>query len=853
MTQKIRIEDYKAPEFTTEAVNLYFDIQDGYTEVTTNFVAQKLGQSDQMFLHGENLELVSVKIDNDLVDSSLVKVSSEGLTLTVAQDNSKIEIINKIYPDKNTALEGLYRSDKILCTQNEPEGFRKITYFFDRSDVLCQYTTTISGDKEKYPYLLANGNMVASRDLPGGRHEVTWEDPFNKATYLFALVAGDLAKVTDTFTTASGRNVSLEFFVDHGNEDKCDFAIQSLKNAMKWDEETFDLEYDLDIYMVVAVDSFNMGAMENKGLNIFNSSAVLANYKMATDDNFKRIESIVGHEYFHNWTGNRVTLRNWFELTLKEGLTVFRDQEFSADMQDPVVQRIQDVTDLRNSQFIEDEGPMSHPIKPKEYEEINNFYTATVYNKGAEVIRMIQTIIGEQNFKKGMKLYFERFDGKAVTTEDFVQSMQDASGVDLTLFRNWYDEAGTPKVIIDTKYNADNKSFTINFKQETRNKVLHIPLKMGLILGDQNMQLSHSKVVNDIFHLTKKEDEIIFENLDQEPILSVNRFFSSPVIIQYKQSLKDYQSLATYDEDLFNRAEAFKNLIKNNIWDIYNGSTKLCDKVIAVIGHNLKQRPSHDYLAEFLKVPTETELNQELEVSAFHKVHEAREKYIHLLVSYFEDDFFKLISELEDQSHLFKLDTQSMGARALKNTLLTYMARVNSEKNLSLILAKLKTATNMTDELAALMCLGHFDHDKAQKARLDFGDKWQKETLVIDKWFSAIALATKGDTLKNVQAMEKHPLFEFKNPNKFRSLIGAFTLNLVHFHRLDGLSYQYVADKIIEVDKINPQVAARVLTSFSGVKKLPTELKEKMLLELKRIKANAKSKDVTEIAGKYLG
>lgn len=852
MTQKIRIEDYKTPEFVTEAVAFSFQIFEDHTLVSSNFTIIKKGNSDQVFLHGENLEFISLKVDNELVPKDEINLDDSGLSFKVKNEQANIKIENKIFPHKNFALEGLYQSDKILCTQNEPEGFRKITYFFDRSDILCRYKTTISADKKKYPYLLSNGNLISTRDLDDGRHEAVWEDPFNKATYLFALVAGDLAKVTDSFTTRSGRKVALEFFVDFGNEDKCDHAIQSLKNAMKWDEDVYDLEYDLDIYMVVAVDSFNMGAMENKGLNIFNSAAVLANPKMATDDNFKRIESIVGHEYFHNWTGNRVTLRNWFELTLKEGLTVYRDQEFSAEMQDRVVQRIQDVNDLRNSQFIEDEGPMSHPIKPKEYEEINNFYTATVYNKGAEVIRMIDTIIGSENFKKAMDLYFERFDGKAVTTEDFITCMGEASGVDLTLFKNWYDESGTPVVNVYTSYDNVAKTFSLKLNQESKNRLLHIPLRYGFIVDGKNTKLEHKDLPNDIIHLKEKSKEYIFENVSQKPILSINRFFSSPVKINYELSLDDNETLAMVDEDLFNRAEAFKNLIKENIWQIKNGKKEFLPAVMGVIKENLKQRPSNNYLAEFLKVPSVNELNQSLETSDFVGLYHAREDFISLMAKNFYEDFLGIISELQENSPLIKTDPDAMGKRSLKNRLLTLISRINPQETQQMNIDVMKSANNMTDELTALMNLGFYDTPEANNAREQFGAKWKNESLVMDKWFSAISLIQKGETLKDVMRIEKHPLFDFRNPNKFRSLFGAFTQNHIHFHHSSGNGYKFIADKIIEIEKINPQVAARVLTSFSGVKKLGNGLKSKMLTELGRIKEQAKSKDVIEIASKYL-
>ena len=865
----IYLKDYKKPEYLIPELYLDFIINDEYTTVKSKLKVEanydeKLLQP--LILNGEKLELISVKADGEeVLDYDLTE---DQLTLMPKVKNFTLEIETRIEPQNNKALEGLYQSGDIFCTQNEPEGFRKITYFLDRSDVMSVYTTRVEAEKAKYPVLLSNGNKTEEGDLENGRHYVVWNDPFKKPSYLFALVAGDLAMVEDRYTTVSGREVKLEIFVDHGNEDRSQHALDSLKKAMKWDEDIFGLEYDLDIYMIVAVDAFNMGAMENKGLNIFNTSCALANTKTATDSNFQTIEAIIAHEYFHNWTGNRVTCRDWFQLTLKEGLTVFRDQEFSMDMTSRTVKRIEEVNYLRNSQFTEDSGPTAHPIKPASYIEINNFYTPTVYRKGAEVIRMIHTLIGKENFRKGMDRYFELYDGQAVTTEDFVNAMELGSGRDLTHFKNWYAQAGTPRLDVSSTYDETAKEFSLTVKQWcpptpecAEKKPFHMPLRLGLLDSQGNDMPLHLKegrlLRGEVLELTKAEETFVFTGIGEKPVPSLLREFCAPVILNYDYSNEELAFLLANDNDEFNRYEAGQRLATLELESLIDAMKsgeefRINEKVLQAFGKLIKDESVDvSFKAEALILPSVTTLVERMEVCDYDGAFTAREALKNAIAMRFEEELKKIYKATDIKAE-YNVEPEEVGRRRMKNTALAYLTSLGTKEHILLADAQFDKADNMTDEIAALSVLADFDNTTANAAVDKFYDTWKDDVLVMNKWFAVLASSKRPGILAKVKELENSPAYDKQNPNKIRSLIGAYAGN-VQFHAANGEGYEFLADKIIEIDKFNPSMSAGLSKCFRKYAKMDEGRKALMKEHMERILVvNDLSKDAYEIITKTL-
>ena len=874
--QTIYLNDYTVPEYLIDNVELNFILDDEKTRVVSTLTVQanpnSQVQNTALVLQGEGLELVSVAIDGVALTESEYKQDNESLSLTKVPQNQVfiVSIENIINPKANTALEGLYLSSTMLCTQCEAEGFRKITYFLDRPDVMCTFKTTLVGDKDKYPVLLSNGNKVAEGQLQNNRHWVTWEDPFKKPCYLFALVAGQLECIDDSFTTMSGRDISLQIFVESHDIDKCDHAMQSLKNSMAWDEQTYGREYDLDLYMIVAVGHFNMGAMENKGLNVFNTKFVLARPDTATDSDYEHIEGVIGHEYFHNWTGNRITCRDWFQLSLKEGFTVFRDQEFTGDQTSKAVKRIEDVKLLRTRQFAEDAGPLSHPIRPDAYIEINNFYTLTVYEKGAEVVRMIRTLVGDEGFRKGSDLYFQRHDGQAVTCDDFVGAMEAANDVDLALFRRWYSQAGTPIIEVAENYNAQAKTLSLTIKQHSPatpgqpvKEALHIPIKLGLLAADGSVASICIKGCEacDEITLELKEDQqtFVFEQLEQQPVVSLLRGFSAPVVLKMQQSLEQLAFLLSHDADTFNRWEAGQKMsgtiIFGLIKDIQQGKALSLNPVLVEAYKNILQQSWDDlsYLSLLLSLPEENYLAGQMDVVDVDAIHQAREFVKQSLAEQLQDQFKALYQKYhKDESGQF--DAGAIGRRRIKNSCLSYLAKLKSQESYQLAEQQFQTAKNMTDQIAALAVVVDSENP-AKKSCLDsFYQQWQNEALVIDKWFTLQASSCAEDTFAVVQRLMKHPAFELTNPNRVRSLIGAFSqANQIHFHAANGQGYQFLADQVIALNAINPQVASRMVGALTQWKHFDVNRQTLMKAALEQIVNTPDvSKDVYEVASKSL-
>lgn len=865
----INLKDYSPANYTISDVHLTFELHDTKTKVTaTSRLLQNKGQENTLILNGENLTLESVSIDGRKLSSDEYQLNDDFLIIPQAPAAFTLEIINFNNPEENKALDGLYKSGPMFCTQNEPEGFRRMTYFLDRPDVLAKYTTKIIANKKDYPVLLSNGNLVGSGELADGLHFCEWEDPFPKPSYLYALVAGDLGMIQDSFTTKSNRKIDLRIYCDKGNEEKCHHAMESLKNSMKWDEDRFGLEYDLDIYMIVAVDSFNMGAMENKGLNIFNSAYVLAKPETATDDNFLGIESVVGHEYFHNWTGNRVTCRDWFQLTLKEGLTVFRDQEFSGDLNSKAVQRISDVARLRQAQFPEDAGPTSHPIKPQSYIEINNFYTATIYEKGAEVIRMIHTFLGEEGFQKGMKLYFERHDGDAVTTEDFVAAMSDANKFDFSQFKRWYAQAGTPILKVEQSFDEAKGEFTLTLHQscpatpgQDQKEPFHFPIKVGFI--DKNgaelpLNLTHSGhdqalIAKGIIQVRDANEKFVFAGFKNKPTLSMNRNFSAPVNLEKSTSLEELAHLLAFDSDEFNRYEAAQNLATKMIDELVGDpSFKISGQYLEAIATLVKdQSIDSAFKALALSLPAEEILFQRYKPLDPCLVVKARDQLKKEIALFLEKDFVSLYNNLAPKSAEYKLDPKTVGDRTLRNLALSFLAATGNQEQT--VLTHFKSATNMTDEISGLKLLVNYCPNQAAGAIKDFYQKWRKETLVMQKWLGVQAMSGADGALELVKSLEKSDVYDEKVPNLVRSLLLAFTRNFKHFHAANGDAYRFIGDKVLTLDGINPQVAARLMSAFGSYKKLTPELQKQMAPVLEKISnKEGLSKNTFEVVTKTL-
>ena len=881
----IYLKDYKVPDYLITKTQLHVDIHDGYTLVTANLAVvtnpAAVSKASQLTLHGTDLELISIAINGNEVPASAYEFGEETLLIKNTPSQFLLTSVTKIYPEKNTSLEGLYKSRTMYCTQCEAEGFRKITYYLDRPDVMSEFTTTVVADK-KFPVLLSNGNLVGQGELNDNRHFATWHDPFKKPAYLFALVAGDLAQIQDSFTTSSKRDVTLKIFVEPKDLDKCEHAMTSLKNSMRWDEEVYGREYDLDIFMIVAVDDFNMGAMENKGLNIFNTSCVLAKPETTTDAGFQRVEGVVAHEYFHNWSGNRVTCRDWFQLSLKEGFTVYRDAEFSADMGSRTVKRVEDVSMLRTLQFAEDAGPMAHPIRPESYIEISNFYTMTIYEKGAEIVRMLANLLGKENFRKGTDLYFTRHDGQAVTTEDFVAALSDASGKDLTQFKRWYSQAGTPRLQITDSYNEDTQEYSLHIKQtcpptpECKEKLpFHIPIAIGLLgsAGDLPLYLKNSEPdfeTNDntykVIELTEVEQTFVFERVQEKPVPSLLRGLSAPVKLHYDYSREDLILLISRDSDGFNRWDASQQLalqVINEVIAAYQrgediNNLRIDTRLINAFRSVLEDKSlDQAMVAYMLTLPSEayiSELADVVDVEAIHysRAH-VRKTIAHELRSYFES----IYSEYEHEQ-TYAATADAIAARSLKNVALAYLMLLNDEEITRACEQQYLTANNMTDVVAALTQLVNTESELAQSlsgnALADFYERWQHESLVVNQWLTVQATCSLPNTLARVKALEIHNAYDSKNPNKIRALISSFcNSNAINFHGKAGDGYKYLADKIIILNTQNPQIASRLLTPLTKWKKYNPERQALMKSQLERIMAEPDlSKDVFEVVSKSL-
>ncbi|MDH5300738.1 MAG: aminopeptidase N [Gammaproteobacteria bacterium] len=864
------LKDYQPPQFAIDSLTLHFDLFDHETIVTATSVMRRLGNASTLVLEGNELELLDVCLDGKVLTAGSYQASETQLRIDAVPVKFELQVKTRIHPEKNTALEGLYKSSGMFCTQCEAEGFRRITYFLDRPDVMTRYTTTIAADKKNYPVLLSNGNLVAEGELDGGRHFATWEDPFLKPSYLFALVAGNLLHKQDMFVTSSGREVTLRIFVEPANIDKCEHALISLKKSMRWDEEVFGREYDLDIFMIVAVNDFNMGAMENKGLNIFNSACVLARPDTATDDDYENIEGIIGHEYFHNWSGNRVTCRDWFQLSLKEGFTVFRDQEFSSDMGSRAVKRISEVNVLRTAQFPEDAGPMAHPVRPDSYIDISNFYTVTVYNKGAEVVRMIHNLLGEQRFRQGCDLYFDRHDGQAVTTDDFVKAMEDATGVDLIQFRRWYSQAGTPVIEASDRYDSATRTYRLTLRQhcpatpgQAKKLPFHIPVAVGLLNSqgaDMKLEYSGQVATEHMLQLTEAEQEFVFTQVAEKPLPSLLRGFSAPVRLAYDYSDEQLMFLMAHDSDDFNRWEAGQRLstriIQQLVCDIQQGkplelNAGYVDAVRKVLLHKTLDRA---LMAQALSLPNERYLADLATVVDPAAIHRARSFVRDELARRLAADFLAVYAAC-DSTEPYRYDAQHMGRRSLRNVCLQYLSRVANKSLLEKMLAQFRNSDNMTNALGALAALMNVEGAVRQQALDEFYAKWKHDPLVIDKWLSLQARADADDVLNHVKQLMQHEAFEIRNPNKVRAVVGGFCMgNPAHFHAADGAGYEFLADQVLVLNKLNPQMAARMASGFSQWRRFEPVRQGLMQAQLQRIRqTDGLAKDVFEIVAKSLG
>lgn len=854
------LKDYQKPDFKILSVDLTFEIHETQTVVTTQleFEKESSSKTTSLVLDGERLKLMSVELNNQLLNEKQYQITDTSLTIFNVPNKFKLKTVVTINPSANTYLEGLYKSKNTFCTQNEPQGFRKITYFLDRPDVMSIFTTKIIADKKSYPTLLSNGNKIESVDLPSGKHSVTWHDPFKKPAYLFALVAGNLACIEDQFIRKSKKPVKLQIFCDYGTESKCTFAMDALKKSMKWDEEVYNLEYDLDIFMIAAVEAFNAGAMENKGLNIFNISCVLADKASSTDDNFIRVEKVIAHEYFHNWTGDRVTVRDWFQLTLKEGLTVFRDQEFTSDLHSRPVHRIENVLALRQTQFPEDNGPTAHPIRPSSYIEMNNFYTTTVYEKGSEIIRMVQTLIGKEAFFKGMAKYFELYDGKAVTCDDFIHAMELGSNRDLKQFRRWYEQKGTPHLRVDFEYHPDQKTFTINTTQSNAKEgaqaaPLHFPLKLAL-LGPDGKEYPTEKMIE----IKEKNQSFVFKNIPHKPIVSLNRDFSAPITIESPLRQDDYIFLMGHDSNEFNRWEAAQKisielmlgLVDQNKKDTHWQLNPNYLKAFGLLLADDKIDPAFKALS--LILPSENLMAQEQKVIEFDHNYAVRTKVKKELALAHEALFLKIYNQL-NVSKAYCVQAKDIGQRKLKNICLSYLASLETKAYNQLCLKQFEAADNMTDSFGALSALNYVDCPERALAMDQFYKRWHKDPLVIVKWLSLQAASPIKGALARVQNLVKDPVFDYKIPNISRAVIGSFVDNHIHYHALDGSGYTFVEEQIATLDAINPYTAARLSAAFRSFSKLDAERHKKMKASLENL-LNKKglSKNAYEMISKSL-
>ena len=869
----IRLQDYRAPDFHITEFVLDFALDAEQTRVKATMKLERTGTSAvPLVLNGEQLKLLSIAIDGKALSADAYQIDDESLTIPAVPGKFTLEIVTEIAPARNTALEGLYLANGIFCTQCEAEGFRRITYFLDRPDVLTVYTTRIEAPMAALPVLLSNGNLIESGALPGGRHFAVWHDPFPKPCYLFALVAGDLGKITDEFVTLSGRRVDLRIYVEHGNEPRAAYAMDALKRAMKWDEEAYGREYDLDIFMIVAVSAFNMGAMENKGLNIFNDKLILASPQTATDADYERIESVVAHEYFHNWTGNRITCRDWFQLSLKEGLTVFRDQSFSADMRSAAVKRIDDVKMLRMRQFQEDGGPLAHPVQPQSYITIDNFYTATVYEKGAEVIGMLKTLVGADGYRKATDLYFARHDGEAATVEDWGKCFEDACGRDLSQFRLWYRQAGTPVVDATGAYDAAKKSYSLTLKQsfaptpgQPDKKPMQIPVTLGFVgrsggalpltLEGENATGPEERVLE----LTKAEQNFVFVDVAEEPLLSIGRRFSAPVQFRTQTGRRDRAALMGHDCDAFNRWEAGQALATEILLDMAQaakaGAAPKADPIyLDAIGEALRHAENDmAFAALMLMPPLESELALAKTPADPDAIHSARVALIRAVAEAHGPHIAALYRALGARG-AYSPDASSAGRRALHNACLRYMTAADDEAAASLADNHYRSATNMTDMIAGLAALTRMASPRRDAAFADFHDRFQADPLVLDKWMSLQAGSSLPQTVAHVRALMEHTAFDIKNPNRVRALVGAFAGNHLRFHAADGSGYALVGEVVRALNAINPQIAARMAGAFENWRRYDLERQALMRTELATTAdMTGLSANLFEVVSKMLG
>jgi aminopeptidase N len=877
-SKRTYLKDYHPPDFLVETIHLSFDIHELKTTVLSkaNYRRNPAAEpTTTLTLNGADLVLKSIVLDGHLLEQNRLQHAEETLRITDVPESFTLEIETEIDPAHNTSLEGLYASGPMLCTQCEAEGFRRITYYPDRPDVMARFSTSITADKAKYPVLLSNGNLISETDVGAGRHKILWEDPFPKPCYLFALVAGRLAKIENEFVTSSGRKVLLQIYCEEGKQDQLNHALVSLKKSMRWDEERFGREYDLNRFMIVATPFFNSGAMENKGLNIFNDAYLLGRPETATDSDLFNIESVVAHEYFHNWSGDRVTCRDWFQLSLKEGFTVFRDQEFSADMHSPTTERISHVRTLRNHQFPEDAGPMAHPVRPDSYLTIDNFYTLTIYEKGAEVVRMLQTIFGREGFRKGTDLYFSRYDGQAVTCDDFVAALFEANPERMTAaereaFTLWYVQAGTPRVKAKSNYDATSQKWILSLEQtvpatpsQPTKKPMAVPVKIALI--DKNgkevpLQLTgDTKIENEkVFLLARDKQDFIFNNVKERPIPSLLRDFSAPVILDTGATLEDLAFLAAHDTNGVNRWDALQQLalreLRGLIDKVANGGTPsvqpaFLDAMASVLAEAGKDA---EFTALCLQLPGEAELGQmllregkKIDVDA---IHQAREFLRGTMAKTFEKDFSRLYGT---HLHIDPLATDgaSMAARQLKNLCLIYLGMLDMEESDRIAYAQFGAAKNMTDTIAALATLSRRDTPLRVTALDAFYAKWQHNKLILDKWFALQAAADRPNVLQDVRNLMQHPSFVLTNPNMVYALVRSFTANLSHFHAKDGSGYAFLAEVVLKLDSLNPQIAGRIVPPLARFRDYDEGRAKKMQAEITRILAKPDlSKNVREVA-----
>ncbi|PWB31507.1 aminopeptidase N [Pseudomonas sp. SDI] len=878
--QVIYLKDYQAPEYLIDETHLTFELFEDYSLVHAQLLMRRNpargADLPPLVLDGQQLELLSVALENRELAAGEYQLSDSHLTLQPTAACFTLDTSVKIHPERNTALEGLYKSGGMFCTQCEAEGFRKITYYLDRPDVMSTFTTTVIAEQHRYPVLLSNGNPVGSGPQTDGRHWATWEDPFMKPAYLFALVAGDLWCIEDTFTRQSGRDVTLRIYVEPENIDKCSHAMTSLKKSMRWDEEVYGREYDLDIFMIVAVNDFNMGAMENKGLNIFNSSCVLARAETATDAAHQRVEAVVAHEYFHNWSGNRVTCRDWFQLSLKEGFTVFRDAEFSADMNSRTVKRIEDVAYLRTHQFAEDAGPMAHAVRPDSFIEISNFYTLTVYEKGSEVVRMVRTLLGNAGFRKGSDLYFERHDGQAVTCDDFIKAMEDANGVDLSQFKRWYSQAGTPRLQVSEAYDSAAQTYSLSFRQScpaTPDKVeklpFVIPVELGLLDAQGNdiaLRLSGEAAAQGssrVLSVTEAEQTFTFVGVAAKPLPSLLRGFSAPVKLSFPYDRDQLMFLMQHDSDGFNRWEAGQQLsvqvLQELIGQYQQGvALRLDQRLVTALGSVLaNEQLDPAMVAEMLSLPSEAYLTEISEVADVDAIHAAREFARQQLAAQLFDALWARYqaNRAVSRATAYVAEAEHFARRGLQNIVLSYLMLSGKSQVLEATLEQFDACDNMTERLTALAVLVNSPFEAERAKALDtFAEHFKDNPLVMDQWFSVQAASTLPGGLARVRKLMEHPAFTLKNPNKVRALVGAFAgQNLINFHAADGSGYRFLADLVIELNALNPQIASRQLAPLTRWRKYDAARQALMKAELERIRGSgALSSDVFEVVSKSL-